>query len=148
MSLLRRLRQARRPPDAVSPGARRATALEQSALTELSPETIAAMARVVEREFPTFPARLAAARAAREVERLLAEDADLLPAAPPAPARHLPSRATGRRAVERCPQCGGTSTTVTRIDLTVGASWFECRDCGLRFGGSLVDESGNAPHRF
>lgn len=144
MSLLRRLRQARWPALPASSDEASST-VGRSWLDHLPPETIAAMTRVVEQAFPAFPARLAAARAAAEVERLLAERSDEAPPRPLDPAR--PER-LGRAeppVPERCPQCGGT-TTVTRIDLTADAGWFQCRDCGLRFGGSMVDHSGNATH--
>lgn len=147
MSLLQRLREAQRLTGARSSPARASPSLGQMALAQLSPATIEAMTRVVEHEMPAIRARLAAARAVREVERLMTPDADR-PALGPASPRHLPARVSSDPVPERCPQCGGTGTTVSHIDLTVGRSWFECRDCGLRFEVSSMDESGNATRRF
>jgi hypothetical protein len=144
VSLLRRLRQARWPALPASSEEASPT-VGRSSLDHLPPETIAAMTRVVEQAFPAFPARLAAARAAAEVERLLAERPDQAPPRPLDPTRPEQAGRAEPPVPERCPQCGGT-TTVTRIDLTADAGWFQCRDCGLRFGGSMVDHGGNATH--
>jgi hypothetical protein len=107
----------------------------------MRPETIEAMSRVVSREMPTFTARLAAARAASvTTELILAAERGPEPLGTVAPMR-LPYRRAAR-AVDPCRNCGG-ATTVTRLDLTTQVAWFQCRECGLRFGGSLA-ERGNA----
>jgi hypothetical protein len=107
----------------------------------LRPETIDAMNRALSRELPTFAARVAAARAASITAELILE----AERGPEQMGRVMPMSLPYRRDArtpDPCRQCGGT-TTVTRLDLTTQVGWFQCRDCGLRFGGSLT-ERGNA----
>jgi hypothetical protein len=146
MTLLDRLRAAQAArPDAgagVADGAAPTTGgdIEEPALVGLavlSPGHLDAMKRVLTRERSTFPVVWAAAMAHREVSGLLQgeihADGDLDDPADPVPAGAVtPLRAA-------CPNCRGDAT-VTRVDLTENAGWFECRACGLRWGGAVTPE--------
>jgi hypothetical protein len=144
MRLIDRLREVHqnRPHAVVEPDVPQGPpASPYAGVAVLRPETIDAMSRALSRELPTFTARLAAARAASITAELILSaerGPEGLGRVVPMP---LPYRRSGRT-LDPCRNCGGT-TTVTRLDLTTQVGWFQCSECGLRFGGSLA-ERGNA----